>query len=62
LIDASGLKDYRVGGAVISAKHANFIINDRNAKAEDVIKIIKFVQKKIKEKFNIRLDLELKIV
>lgn len=62
LIDACGLKNHRVGGAVISAKHANFIINDKNAKAKDVINLIKFVQKKIQKKFNLSLELELKII
>ncbi|MBM3248254.1 MAG: UDP-N-acetylmuramate dehydrogenase [Candidatus Omnitrophica bacterium] len=62
LIDSSGLKRYRVGGAVISGKHANFILNEKNAKAKDVINLIRFVQKKIKDKFNINLELELKIV
>jgi len=62
LIDSSGLKKYRVGGAVISGKHANFILNDNNAKAKDVINLIRFVQKKIRDKFNINLELELKIV
>lgn len=62
LIDSIGLKKYRVGGAVISGKHANFIINDKNARAQDVINLIKIVQKKIRDKFNINLELELKIV
>jgi UDP-N-acetylmuramate dehydrogenase len=62
LIDMVGLKKYRIGGAVISEKHANYILNDNNAKATDVIKIIRFVQKKIKEKFNITLEPEIKII
>lgn len=62
LIDASGLKNYRVGGAAISNKHANYIVNLKNAKASDVMKIIKFAQKKIKEKFNLSLQPEIKII
>lgn len=62
LIDTCGLKKYRVGGAIVSAKHANFIINDKNAKAKDVINLIKFIQKRVKERFNISLELELKII
>jgi UDP-N-acetylmuramate dehydrogenase len=62
LIEASGLKKYRIGQAAISDKHANYIVNLKNAKASDVIAIIKYVQKKIKEKFNLSLEPEIKII
>ncbi|MFH1655107.1 MAG: UDP-N-acetylmuramate dehydrogenase [Candidatus Omnitrophota bacterium] len=62
LIDATGLKNYRIGGAVISEKHANYIVNRKNAKAKDVIKLMKHVQKKVKGAFNLTLEPEIKII
>lgn len=62
LIDSLGLKGYRRGGAVVSKKHANYIINKNKASAKDVINIIKFVQKRIKNKFNITLEPEIKLL
>jgi len=62
LIDATGLKNYRIGGAAISEKHANYIVSRKNAKAKDVIKLMKHVQKKIKTAFNISLEPEIKII
>ncbi|MBI5573785.1 MAG: UDP-N-acetylmuramate dehydrogenase [Elusimicrobia bacterium] len=62
LIDQTGLKGASVGGAVVSKLHANFINNAANATAEDVLKLIKKIQKKVKEKFNKNLELEIKVV
>ncbi|MDD2654541.1 MAG: UDP-N-acetylmuramate dehydrogenase [Candidatus Omnitrophica bacterium] len=62
LIDACGLKKHRMGGAVVSSKHANFIINDKNAKARDVTNLIKYIKKVVKDEFDVELALELKIV
>ena len=62
LIDDLGLKGYKVGDAMISYKHANFIINNGNAKYEDVIKLIKEVEKKVKKEYNIDLVLEQEII
>lgn len=61
LIDLCGLKGKRIGGAGISKKHANFIVNLEDAKATDVLKLIKFIRKKIAQKFNINLKPEIKI-
>lgn len=58
LIEKCGLKGTRVGGAQISAKHSNFIINNNNAKREDVIKLIELVEKKTQENFGIKLERE----
>jgi len=60
LIDQAGLKGTKIGQAMVSEKHANFIINLGNAKSEDVIKLIKLVKKTIKEKYNINLEEEIK--
>ncbi|MFO7965022.1 MAG: UDP-N-acetylmuramate dehydrogenase [Desulfobacterales bacterium] len=62
LIDASGLKGYRVGDARVSPRHANFIINEGEATAEDVIRLMRYVQKRVSEKFNINLEPEVEII
>lgn len=58
LIEKCGLKGYQIGGAKISEKHANFIINYDNATGEDIIKLIDYIKEKVKEKYNIELILE----
>jgi len=59
LIERCGLKGKRIGGAIISKKHANFILNDRKAKAEDIIKLMELAKEKAKRKFGIRLKEEI---
>ena len=62
LIDKTNLKGINFGNAEISEKHANFIINKGNAKAEDVMKLIKKAKTEVKRKFNIDLQLEIKLL
>ena len=62
LIDDLGLKGYSVGGASVSEKHANFIINDGTATYEDIIELIDFIKKKVKKEYNIDLILEQEII
>ena len=62
LIDKAGLKGTKIGNAEISNKHANFIINLGNAKSDDIIKLIKIIIKQVKEKFDIILELEVKLL
>jgi UDP-N-acetylmuramate dehydrogenase len=62
LIEAAGLKGIRVGGAEVSAKHANFIINTGSATAADVEGLIRHVQATVRERHGISLDLEVQIV
>ncbi len=62
LIEACGLKGYRIGGAVVSQKHANFIINDNNASADDIESLIKYVQKAVLEQQGVELQTEVRIV
>ncbi len=62
LIEASGLKGYRIGGAVVSEKHANFILNDNNASADDIESLIEYVQKTVHEKQGVELQTEVRIV
>jgi len=59
LIDKCGLKGKKIGKAQISEKHANFIINLGGAKSEDVIKLIKIIKQKVKNKFGIWLEEEI---
>ncbi len=61
LIDQVGLKGKRVGGAMISPVHANFIVVDEAAKPEDVQDLITMMREKAQEKFEVQLDLELEI-
>ncbi len=60
LIDKAGLKGVRVGDAEISKKHANFFLNLGNASSNDIVKLILLTKKKVKEKFDINLELEIK--
>lgn len=62
VIEECGLKGYRVGGAQISSKHANFIINLDNATSSDIITLIQIVKEKVKEEKGIDLKLEQEIV
>lgn len=62
LIEDLGLKGYTIGGAQVSEKHANFIVNTSNATYDDIISLIEYIKKKVKEKYNIELILEQEIV
>ncbi len=62
LIQDSGLAGYRVGGACVSTKHCGFVINDKQAKAEDIVGVIKGVDKNVYEKFGIHLEPEVKMI
>lgn len=62
LIEQIGLKGKKVGGAKVSEKHANFIINNKNAKAEDVRKLIKLIQEQVKLKTGYFLEPEISFI
>jgi len=62
LIEAAGLKGERIGGAGVSEKHANFIINLGDATARDIESLIRKVQQKVEEVFGVQLITEVKIV
>ncbi len=62
LIEELNLKNVSVGDAVISDKHANFIINKGQATGSDVLKLINLVQEKVKQKYNIELICEQEII
>lgn len=62
LIEECGLKGKRIGGAVVSEKHANFIINDRQASAADIESLIMLVQKTVEDERGVLLRQEVRIV
>jgi UDP-N-acetylmuramate dehydrogenase len=62
LIEACGLKGHSVGGAVISTKHANFIVNRGGARAADIETLIERAQAAVREKFGIELEREVRII
>lgn len=62
LIDESGLKNKAVGDAEIYEKHANFIINKKNAKASDVLSLVKIITEKVEETRGIKLEKELRVI
>ncbi|NLZ93455.1 MAG: UDP-N-acetylmuramate dehydrogenase [Firmicutes bacterium] len=62
LIEAAGLKGYRVGGAMISDIHANFIVNCQQATAQDVMTLINIVRRKVAQQFGIELELEVRLL
>lgn len=60
LIDISGLKGHRIGGAEVSTVHGNFILNQDNATASDVLDLVAYIQKHVQEKTGISLQTEVK--
>ncbi len=61
IIDDCGLKGLRIGDAQVSPKHANFIVNQGNATARDVLELIDLVRRKVRERRGIELSLEVKV-
>src|SRR3989304_10055597 len=61
LIDRAGLKGLQIGGAIVSEKHANFIIAQQGGKSRDVMRLVDAVKQRVKEKFDIELELEIEI-
>jgi UDP-N-acetylmuramate dehydrogenase len=62
LIDKAGLKGYRMGGAEVSRKHANWIINRGNAQAGDILGLIEKIENEIYGTFGVRLEREIRIL
>lgn len=62
LIEDLGLKNYAVGGAKVSEKHANFIVNTSSATGDDIIALIHHIKKEVKQKYNLDLILEQEIL
>jgi len=61
LIDRAGLKGLQIGGAVVSDKHANFIIAQEGCSSRDVTRLIEAIKQRVKEQFNVELELEIEI-
>jgi len=61
LIDKAGLKGMQVGGVHINQTHANFIVAEEGARADDVIKLIDIIREKVSDRFDVELELELEI-
>ena len=62
LINDAGLKGKKIGGAMVSEKHTNFIINSGGATSSDIKKLIEFVQFEVYKKFNVKLETEIRMV
>ena len=62
LIERSDLKGFRIGGCAVSDKHANFIVNDKEATAKDIETLIKHIQKTVKNRYGIDLETEVRII
>ena len=61
LIEQAGLKGTQVGGAEISDRHANFIVTNEKATADDVLRLIELIQAKVSDRFGVDLELEINI-
>jgi UDP-N-acetylenolpyruvoylglucosamine reductase len=62
LMDELGLKGTRVGGAVVSAEHGNFVVNDRNATARDILELVEISKQRVKAGRGIDLQTEIEII
>ncbi len=62
LVEDLGFKGFKIGGALVSEKHANFIVNYHNAKASDIKDLIDQIKDKVKEEYNISLKVEQEFV
>ncbi len=61
LIDRAGLKELQVGGATVSEKHANFIIAGKGCTSRDVTRLIDTVKERVREQFDVELELEIEV-
>jgi UDP-N-acetylmuramate dehydrogenase len=61
IIDGLGLKGTRRGGAVLSPRHANFVVNDGDARAADVLTLLELVHEQVEREVGVDLELEVKI-
>jgi UDP-N-acetylenolpyruvoylglucosamine reductase len=62
LVDELGLKGTRIGGAVVSAEHGNFIVNEGSASARDILELIDLLKRRVKTERGIELETEVEIV
>jgi UDP-N-acetylmuramate dehydrogenase len=62
LIEEAGLKGCRIGKAYVSRKHANFILTDKGAKAQDILDLMEYIQEKVYKMFGIKLIPEVIVI
>lgn len=62
LIDRAGLKGQKIGGALVSPQHANFIVNTGTATADDVLKLISLIKARVRDMFGVNLECEVQII
>ncbi len=62
LIEQCGLKGYQIGGAQVSEKHANFLINKNNAKSSDIYNLICYIKDVVKNRFGVNLEEEIRLI
>ena len=62
LIDECGLKGYNIGDAEVSTKHAGFVVNKGNAKAKDILNLVKYISEKVYEKSGKKIELEVQVI
>lgn len=62
LIEQTGLKGRKIGGAMVSPKHANYIVNTGGAKAEDVLRLMDLAKEKVRKATGVELEPEIKVV
>lgn len=62
LIESAGLKGLRIGGAEVSRKHANFIVNDQEAKASNIEQLIETVRERVQQQHGVMLETEVRIL
>ena len=62
LVDAAGLKGYRVGGVHVSEKHANFLVNTDGGTAKDVLTLVRHIQQQVREHSGYSLEMEIRCV
>ena len=60
--DDSGLRGYRVGGAMVSEKHCGFVVNVEQASSADVLAVMQHVQEVVNEKYGVILEPEVRII
>ncbi len=62
LIEAAGLKGFSIGGAMVSPRHANFLVNTGSATARDMWRLIEHVRQTVRDRFGVELELEIELV
>jgi UDP-N-acetylmuramate dehydrogenase len=62
LIEAAGLKGSKIGGAMVSPRHANYIVNAGGATAADILALMDMIQREVRRKFGIHLDQEIRVL